>query len=510
MNASETVWIDAGAVSDLAEDRPTAVTIGETPVVLIRDEEAVYALGGKCPHRGAPMEQGTLCRDAEGVQVLVCPWHKAVFDAEGGHLIDPPAQDCLPRYPVELRDGRVFVREAQIVPEAREPMRGNEIVAILGVGAAGVTAAATLRHLGFAGKIVMVGPEKGNPYERTALSKAYLAEPKEEASLPDILPEAFYTRHDIERVLDSVEKVDHETRTVRLRSGDSFQADHILCATGSRAVRPELPGVDLPNVFTLRSAADAEALSDAIGPDTSIAIVGGGLIALEAAASLRKRGAGVTVISREDVPLIGQFGREVGCRLRELHEGNGVAFVPCTEVKAISQQGNALKLALDDETELKTDIVLLGVGAEPVVHYADVGVRADDGGIEVDDHMRVAGRVYAAGDIASFVHEGRRMRVEHWRTAECQARIAVHAMLGFPISSLPVPWFWTQQYDQKLEYAGWSPSFDEVAIDGDLSAFDFLARLRKDGKTVGFIGSKHAREMGRIAVDFPAACEGAA
>lgn len=497
-------WKDIAAFVELAQDKLVPVSIGDEPIILVRKGNAVTALGGKCPHKGAPLEGGTLCDRPDGEAVVVCPWHKAVFSAASGRLLEPLALDPLPNYPVEIHDGRVLVGLTPRASDAPPPMRESETVAIIGAGAGGVTAAVTLRQHGFAGRILLVGPEPELPYDRTALSKMVLSSKPEDLKIPPLRPSAFYEENNIERIEDIVTNLDIPGRTIRMRDNDSVQADHILLATGSKPVQLDLPGSHLRGVSVLRTAQDARDIVEEAGPGKTAVIVGDSFIALEAAAALRRRGVGVTVVSRNDIPFESKFGREIGQRMRELHEENGVAFVPDCNVTALTGMEKVEQVHLDDGTVLNADFVLAGIGVGPVSDYVSDHHRADDGGIEVDEHMRVAPGVYAVGDIASFPHADGRLRIEHWRTAQCQARIAARAMLGLPVEPLPTPWFWTQQYDQKLEYVGWPAKFDSIDFEGDLDQFDFMAKLKKDGRTIGMIGSRRAQAIGKACIDFGA------
>ncbi|WP_367160352.1 FAD-dependent oxidoreductase [Kozakia baliensis] len=502
MSETEKHWVDVMALADLEDNVLTAASLGETPLVLLRIDEEIRAFGGKCPHKGAPLEQGAVCKDKFGVSQIVCPWHKACFSAESGRLIEPLALDPLPAYPVEIHDGRVLVGSVPRELPAPNSMRDSETAVIVGAGAAGVTAVVTLREEGFAGRIVLISPESDLPYDRTALSKMVLGSKPEDLKIPPIRSEEWYEANNIERLTDKIDRIDIDARTVYLHENDPIQAEHILLATGSVATRLNLPGADLKGVHVLRTAKDAKAIVDEAGPDQTAVLIGASFITMEAAAALRKRGVGVTVISRENIPFESKFGHEIGTRMRQLHEANGVAFVPDCEVKQIGGGEKVEWVLLDDHTKLNADFVIAGIGVKPIADYVKDHHAATDGGIDVDDHMRVAPGVYAAGDIAHFPHDGKRYRIEHWRTAQCQARLAARTMLGLPADDLPTPWFWTQQYDKKLEYVGWPEKFDAIDFEGDLDNFDFLAKLRHEGKIVGVIGAGRAKQIAKLAVNF--------
>ena len=492
---------DLVAFKDLEDGQITSFSIDGTSVVLVKDGDAVHALGGKCPHKEAPMEQGAFCRTEKG-SVLVCPWHKAVFDAVDGSLIEPLALDPLPRYPVEVVDGRVLVGTDPMAREVPALRQEDESVLILGAGAAGVTAAVTLRQEGFAGKITMVTEEKHRPYDRTALSKTVLLSDPEKAHAPSLKSESFYGQNQISLKHATILSFDPQTRVAALSDETTLTADHVLIATGSRSQSLDIPGGDLKRVFTLHREQDAEEIARVIDPDQAVTIIGAGFIGLEVASCLRQRGVGVTVLANTDVPMERQFGREIGSRLRQLHEENGVAFI--SDAKAVKIYGDrkAEGVELDDGMKLPASFVLVGVGVTPVTDYIK-GLKRDEGGAIVVDHlMRAAPGVYAAGDASAILHDGKPRRIEHWRHAQVQGRIAALTMMGHETTHLPTPWFWTQQFGKKIELLGWGESFDNVSLEGDIKGFSFLATYLKDGKPVALAGAGHAYDMARAAVDF--------
>jgi len=504
---------DLCAFDALEDEKITPFSLDGTPVVLIRDGENVHGFAGKCPHKEAPLEQGAFCKTEKG-SVLVCPWHKAVFDATDGSLVEPLALDPLSQYPVQVVDGRVLVGLKPKQRQASEKRQENESVLLLGAGAAAVSAAVTLRAEGFAGTITMVSEEKDLPYDRTALSKTVLVSESEKAHAPLLREEEFYTQRGITRVCGHVAQFDPQTRTARLEDGMELTADHVLIATGAVTRKPDIPGVDMKGVYTLHRGADAERIAAILDPDLAVTIVGSGFIGLEAASSLRQRGVGVTVISDTEIPMEKQFGREIGIRLRQLHEENGVAFVSDARVTKIyaedGKNGTASGVELDDGTRLPAAFVLLGVGVMPVTDYVSGLERDESGAIVVNGQMRVtrggeAGcvpGVYAAGDASAVFHDGAPRRIEHWRHAEVQGRIAALAMMGHDTPNVPLPWFWTQQFGKKIELLGWGESFDNVALEGDIRGFRFLATYLKDGKPIALAGSGHAAEMALAAIDF--------
>lgn len=495
-------WADVMACDDLKEEVITPVTVGDRALVLYRQGASIRAFDGKCPHKGAPMEQGVACKSRHGDVQLVCPWHKATFSAESGRLIEPPALDPLARYPVEILDGRILVGNAKMKADAPLPMREYETVAVVGAGAAAIAAAVTLREEGYAGRIVLIGPEEEAPYDRTALSKMTLASGDKDQAPPALREASWYERNRVELLRDRVVRLDMDERVLTLAAHEPIQADHVLLASGSRAKTLAIPGADLEGVHVLRSAADVHSIIAGLSENATAVVVGSGFIGMEAAAALRKRGVGVTVVSQSEMPFEKQLGREIGSGMRSLHESKGVAFIPDASVEAFRGEGQVSTVLLDDGSEIGASLVLVGVGAEPVLDYLGSYPRSENGGIDVDASMCVAPDIYAAGDIASVEHDGQRYRIEHWRQAQCQARTAARTMLGLPGGTQPTPWFWTQQYDRKLEYLGWPQPYESVVIEGALDRFDFTARFVREGKTLALATAGRPQEMGKAAVTF--------
>lgn len=503
---------DVIALNELKEGEMFPLSVRGQPIVLVRQGDEVRAFSGRCPHRSAPMEQGAYCKSSVHGDVLVCPWHKAVFSAETGRLVEPVAFGHLSRYPVAVAEGRVLVGTVPLpVPKAEE-RRLEETVLIIGGGAAGVSAAYTLREEGFAGGITIIGDEAGLPYDRTALSKTVLVSDSERASAPSLMSERDYTKYRIERVEGRVQALDMANRLAVLEDGQTLTANHIIVATGGRARRPDLPGINLKGVLSLHSQEDARLIAEAITPDQAIVLIGGGFIGLEVASSLRQKGVGVTIVTPEVIPLEEQLGREIGMRLLQLHEDNSVAFVNDAGITSIYGEEHVEGVELDDGTRLPCTNVLVAVGVKPQCDFIDPAIaNGPEGSLPVDEGMHILSDgqsgdifpgIYAAGDVCSMARNGKFWRVEHWRHAEIQGRFAAFSILGRAPRAIPMPWFWTQQFGRRIEYLGWGERFDHVILTGDLRDFNFLATYSHRGRVVGLSGAGHPSEMSRAAVDF--------
>nr|WP_275943756.1 FAD-dependent oxidoreductase [Gluconacetobacter tumulisoli] len=361
---------------------------------------------------------------------------------------------------------------------------------VVGAGAAGVAAAVSLREFGFAGPITMVDMQNAAPYDRTALTKAVLAGKAQDDTPPSLRPDDFWTDHGIDRLVGQVVALDAPSRAITLADGRVLTADHVLLAPGSIPRRLDVPGADLQGVFTLRQTADTQRMLAACPAKGHVVISGGSFIGMEAAASLKSRGMQVTIIAPDDIPFAKIFGREIGHRLRRLHEENGVVYRGGRRIARIEGDERVERIWLDDGTHLDADVMLAGIGVQPATDFA-TALAAQDGGIDVDDGMQALPGIYVAGDCARITHGDSRVRIEHWRSAEVQGRQAARTIAGQSRPSRFLPWFWTQQFGCKLEYAGYHEPFDDVTIEGDLETFHFVARLALNSRCVGVVTAGH-------------------
>ena len=275
-------------------------------------------------------------------------------------------------------------------------------MAILGAGAAGNAAAETLRQDGFTGRVVMITQEPRLPYDRPNLSKGYLSGDAGPETLPWRTPE-FYRDHDIEVLLGQrVARVEVPLKTLTFADGRTLTYDALLLATGGAPRRLEIPGAQWPNVFTLRSADDADAIIGAALPASRVVVIGTGFIGMEAAAALTKRGLAVTVVGHGAVPLSRQLGPEIGGMLQQAHEEHGVAFRLGRKPVRLEGDGRVQAVVLDDGEALPADLVVVGLGVKPATEILQ-GVKLNaDGSVSTDRQLRVTEGLYAAGDVARF------------------------------------------------------------------------------------------------------------
>lgn len=485
--------------SDLNAGEMKEFSAGETRILLARVGDQFHAVSASCPHYGGTLAEGALC----GTHV-VCPLHHAVFNVVNGDLEEPPALDALVSYEVRIEGERVMVRVPEEVSDRRAialakrdvPADSRQFV-IIGAGAAGYVAAQTLREEGFRGQVVTITREDRAPYDRPNLSKDYLHGHADPEWLP-LRSQEFFAEHDIQLLLNrEVTRVDAQAKTIFFEGGDTMDYDALLVATGGAPVRLNIPGSDLKNVCVLRSFADSDSIIETAGRSRRAVVVGASFIGMEAAYSLRERGLDVTVVAPSQEPFEVTLGNEVGAVFRCEHERHGVRFKLGSIVYRFEGSHNVEAVTLDNGESIGTDMVVVGVGVRPVTHFLE-GVELDQsGGVVVDSYLRAADGLYAAGDIVSFVdlRTGERLRIEHWRTAEQQGRVAARNMLGRELPFEGVPFFWTQQFDLTLRYVGHASSWDEIVYQGDVAARDFLAFYVKENRVQAVAGINRDREL---------------
>jgi len=359
-------------------------------------------------------------------------------------------------------------------------MTSSSTFAIVGGGLAGAKAAEALRDKDFDGHVVLFAAEEHLPYERPPLSKEYLAGKKQFGEFA-ALSSAWYRDHHIDLQLGTeVVAIDPGAHTVSLPDGSTVHYDKLLLATGSQPRKPPIPGGDADGVHYLRTVDDADALIAALVEDSSLAVVGAGWIGLEVAAGARDRGVNVTVVEMAEVPLMAALGREVGEVFATLHREHGVDLrLGATVQEITTSDGKATGLKLGDGSTVEADAVLVAVGAAPNIALAEAaGLALGDGGVLVDASLRTSDPdIYAVGDIAAADHPlfGARIRTEHWANALKQPAIAAAGMLGKPQDYTELPYFFTDQYDLGMEYAGHAPSYERVVFRGDVDGREFVA-----------------------------------
>ncbi len=480
--------------ADVREDRGLEVKIDDTPILLLRSGDQVRAFQGKCPHAGAPLAKGAVCHGR-----LICPWHKAAFRAEDGALCEPPALDSLARYHVEVREGDVWVDDQPLPTDKVPPADDARTFVIIGAGAAGTACAAALREKGFGGRILMIDREAEAGYDRTVLSKYVLAGDMAVNETSPLRDETYFTQQRIERLHGEVTHLDPDARHIQLADGRSLDYDAALIATGGVPKMPALPGIDLPQVFVLRSIAHARQILDTVRPGQQAVIIGDSFIAMEVASSLRKRELNVTVLARHPVPFAAQLSESVGQAILARHRANGVVYRSDSETAQIEGAGKVEAVVLDNGQRVAADLVIIGVGVRPATEPFAALPREQDQSLSVDAGMRVTDGLWAVGDIATFPLNGQPQRIEHWRLAQQQARIAAANMLGGDEHYLDVPFFWTYHFGKRYDYLGHAEHWDEVEFKGTPEHPPFIALLGKDGLVAAAVACDEGRSMAALA-----------
>ncbi|HYT30858.1 MAG TPA: FAD-dependent oxidoreductase [Actinomycetota bacterium] len=380
---------------------------------------------------------------------------------------------------------------------------GSATFVVVGANLAGGAAATTLRGAGFDGRLVLIGAEPHPPYERPPLSKDYL---RGETKLDDayLRPPEWYGENDVELVLgETAERVDPADRVVELSGGQRVPFDRLLLATGGRNRRLDVPGRDLDGVLGLRTVEDADRIRGAAAAGSKAVVVGAGFIGSEVTASLRQMGLAVDVVEFFETPLFRAIGPQMGRVLEEIHRDHGVRFHLGEGVERFEGDGRVERVVTDHGTAIECDFAVVGVGIEPVADLAAAaGLRVDDG-VVVDEFCRTsADGIYAAGDVANHAHAvfGRHLRVEHWDNALKQGAAAARNMLAGPDQGTPFDdphWFWSDQYDTNLQYAGFAAEWDQIVVRGDLPGRAFSAFYVRDGVVRAVFGVNRGKDVRR-------------
>jgi 3-phenylpropionate/trans-cinnamate dioxygenase ferredoxin reductase component len=369
---------------------------------------------------------------------------------------------------------------------------------IVGAGLAGGGAAATLREEGFDGRVVLIGAERQPPYERPPLSKEYLrGESSFERAL--VQPPGFYGENGIEtRFGARATRVDAADKVVELDDGERVAYDRLLVTTGGRNRRFPVPGLDLEGIYSLRTVADSDCIRAEAVPGRKAVVVGMGFIGSEVAASLRRSGVDVVVVDRNEVPLRRVLGEEVGGVIEGIHREHGVSMIFEDTVAAFEGAGRVERVSTARGRRIECDFVVVGLGVEPVTDLlADTGAGIDNG-VVVDEYLRTGVEgIYAAGDVANHYHPvfERRIRVEHWQNALEQGPAAARNMLDRDEPYDEIPWFWSDQYEHNLQYAGFHTQWDELVVRGSMEERNFVAFYRKDRRILAAVALNRGRDL---------------
>jgi 3-phenylpropionate/trans-cinnamate dioxygenase ferredoxin reductase subunit len=359
-------------------------------------------------------------------------------------------------------------------------------IVIVGAGHAAGQAAASLRQEGFEDDIIIIGDEAHIPYQRPPLSKAYLSG-EQGIERVYLRPEKFYEDKNVTvKTSTSVTAIDTAAHTVTTDQGETIGYDKLLLATGGRPRKLSIPGSDLTGIHYLRTIADVDAIRDEFAEGRRLVIVGGGYIGLEVASVAVKYGLEVHVLEMEERILQRVTTPQMSAYYHQLHGGRGVHIHTATMVTGFSGDA-AVDAVLCGDESIAADLVIVGIGIIPNVEVVQAAGIECENGIVVDDHCRTsAPDVYAAGDCTNHPNPllDRRLRLESVPNAMEQARVAAANMVGGDKVYASIPWFWSDQYELKLQMVGFSADGDTQVVRGDMDANAFAVFYLKDGKVV--------------------------
>ncbi len=493
------------AAAELPAGARKSVKVGEIEILLIHTEAGeLHAVEAKCPHAGAPLEQGAVCNGR-----LICPWHAGTFELATGRLVEPPPLRSLRRYEARVENGQVLVDPTPLNAPSlanhddhapASPVGEGQHAVTIGGGAAAAAAVCALRQGGFAGTITIIDPIADEPVDRTNLSKMALSGKKPVEAL---LPQEQAAKLRLDRLPTRVVALDGDEGSLRTEDGQTIRFDAALLAPGGKPRKPGLPGEELPHVHTLRHARDVEAIAATLGEDAKgkrAVLLGDSFIAFEAASALTGRGLQATVVCRSPEPFASKFGEAPAQVLLNLHRANGVGLKLGAEARDIG----VAAVTLQSGESLPADLVILAVGVEPATRF-DNGLQLEkDGGVPVDASLRAGRKLWVAGDIASVNNT----RIEHWRVAEQHGRTFAAEVLKGPGVPTPVPdgqalhqvpFFWTFHFGKQFRYIGHADKWDDLQIDGSPGEAKFLAYYIKANAVKAVFGCGHDTAMAMLA-----------
>ena len=498
--------IKAFSLSQLPVGHMHQVSVGDYDVLLANVAGTVYAVENKCSHYGFALSKGAMCEHR-----VRCPLHHACFDLRTGEQLEAPGMDGLPTFDVRVEGDDIYVSPEPV--RLNRPDVGNHPVdlpipqdrhydyALVGGGAASAYAVEAIRAHDATGSILMVSKEILPPYDRTKVSKNFMQESMASDQLP-LRSAAFYRQLGVDfRAGTQVEAVDLTNKQLTLSDEKgTYTYDKILLATGGTPrTLDDVPGVDLPGVHTVRKAKDGRLAREETTAGANVVIVGGSFIGLETAMSLGKRGGKVTVVTPEEILFEKVFGERVGRYVQQLHEEAGVTFKLGRRTQAISGEERVTGVLLDDGSSLPADVVIVGIGVTPATDYIRGVAYQEDHSLAVDGHLRVhAEHAYAAGDIATYPDREGMVRIEHWKVAGQQGRVAGRNMAGEAQPYQMLPYFWTNQQGINFRYVGHGTDFDRIEFDGTPGEDPFLAFYVKDQHVQACLGVKRDADAAAV------------
>ncbi|XP_045770630.1 apoptosis-inducing factor 3 [Maniola jurtina] len=487
-------------VNDLQENEMKVFDVGEEGKVLVIKQKGEFsAVGTKCTHYGAPLVSGAL-----GDGRIRCPWHGACFNLKTGDIEDFPGFDSLPCYQVTVSEkGEVKVKaklsdlksNKRIKDMGMSSSLDESSVVIVGGGPSGATCAETLRSEGFTGRITVVAKENYLPYDRIKVSKIGTATDIEKLQARS---QQYYQDANIQ-ILNGVEvtKVNADNKSVELSNGSKLSYSSLYLATGSKPRVPDIPGIDLKNIFTVRDFDDSMNILKTLGKekDKDVVVLGLSFIGLETASSCVSKAKSMTVVGKDVAPLGHIFGKEIGQSLQKLFQDNGVSFYfETTIAKCNGENGVIQSVQLTNGTTLPADMLILGVGTTFYTEFLkDSGIAMKpNGAVTVNDKLETnIKNVYAGGDIAFapvFALDNEPMSIGHIGLAQYHGQIAAKNILKKETALRTVPFFWTMVFGKSIRYAGCGKPAS-FQIEGDISSLKFVIFFFNESEKVISVAS---------------------
>lgn len=373
-------------------------------------------------------------------------------------------------------------------------------IVIVGANLAGGRAAEQLRKLGYQERIVLVGEEPERPYDRPPLSKKALRGQVPEDKLY-LRPLDYYEKHGIELELGvRATALDPHGKSITLANGKTLPYDAAVIATGARVRRLTGPGSELSGIHYVRTIEDARRLRAELAPGRRVVVIGAGVIGAESAASCKEEGLEVTMIESAPVPLVRAFGAEVGQLYAGFHRKRGVELKTGVSVKELRGGARVEEVVLTDGQRLPCDFVIAGIGVESEIDWLRSSeIAIEQGGIRVDASARTSlPDVYAAGDVTTFFHPGeqRYIRVEAVDNAQLQAAVCAQSIVGQTPSYAPVPFFWSDQFDLKMQSVGLLEGYDRVVYRGSIESEAFVAFYLRGNELRAAVAVNRMKEIG--------------
>jgi 3-phenylpropionate/trans-cinnamate dioxygenase ferredoxin reductase component len=375
----------------------------------------------------------------------------------------------------------------------------NRQLVIIGGGLTAHSAAMAARHNGYSGAITILSDEPSLPYDRTPLSKGVL-QSKQESSQLGFQPDGDYGNDEITVLTEArAQKVDLRERRIEVSNGDTLVFDDLLIATGATPIRLNGDGFDLKGVHYLRTIEDAENLKRDMEQASSVVVIGAGFIGSEVAASARMLGKSVTLVDMAEVPMSAAFHPDISAVCAAIHEDQGVTLRMNARVEALKGSERVEQAVLDDGSTIDCDLVVVGIGVRPNVELFEGSELEIDNGIVTDEYCRTSvSNVYAAGDVANWWHPEieRRIRVEHFDNAGSQGTFVGNVIAGTAEDPFaPIPYFWSDQYDTNIQFAGFPSDDADVIIRGDTEERSITAFYLQAGKIQAAVTVNNAREF---------------